>query len=72
MAYLFALDVSQEAVQSGFLRAACASLRSLLYGGIGADGSEIQPCFPTESVLGIITYDETLHFYDLSVREGSL
>lgn len=66
MAYLFALDVSQEAVQSGFLRAACASLRSLLYGGIGADGSEIQPCFPTESVLGIITYDETLHFYDLS------
>ncbi|THH07856.1 hypothetical protein EW146_g9184 [Bondarzewia mesenterica] len=66
MTYLFVLDVSQQAVHSGFLRAACASLRSILYGGLAADEGELQPCFPPESRLGIITYDHALHFYDFS------
>ncbi|KAG5654423.1 hypothetical protein H0H81_002612 [Sphagnurus paluster] len=68
--YIFAFDVSREAVQSGLLRAACACVRTILYGGAaGPDGTlDVDACFPPQCSLAIITYDSTLHFYDLSVR----
>ncbi|KAL1749742.1 hypothetical protein FB107DRAFT_280367 [Schizophyllum commune] len=40
LTYVFALDVSREAVQSGFLRASCEALRGVLFGDHTLDASE--------------------------------
>ncbi|KAL1672299.1 sec24-related protein [Schizophyllum commune] len=40
LSYVFALDVSREAVQSGFLRASCEALRGVLFGDHTLDASE--------------------------------
>lgn len=66
--YLFALDVSVNAVESGFLQSVCSVLLGVLYGGTAADGSTFEPCFPQGCRIGILTFDQTLHFYNLSVR----
>ncbi|KAF5379180.1 hypothetical protein D9615_005981 [Tricholomella constricta] len=66
MKYVFAFDVSSEAVLSGFLRASCACVRTILFGGTNADGVPVDACFPPGSSLAIFTYDQTIHFYDLS------
>ncbi|KAJ7821003.1 sec24-related protein [Mycena olivaceomarginata] len=58
MNYLFALDVSSEAVRSGLLHTACAAIQDILFGP--------NACFPPESELAIMTFDLTLHFHDLS------
>lgn len=65
MNYLFAFDVSHESVQSGFLRTACASLRTVLF---GSEDGRIAPCIPRDSKIGILSFDRAIHFYDLSVR----
>jgi protein transport protein SEC24 len=69
MNYLFAFDVSLEAVQSGFLRTACTSLRDMLYGRTDAAADGMDPCFPTASHIAILTFDRSLHFYNLSVSD---
>ncbi|KII87811.1 hypothetical protein PLICRDRAFT_690689 [Plicaturopsis crispa FD-325 SS-3] len=61
--YVFALDVSSESVQSGFLATACEALRTILY---GSTEPLVEPCFPLQSRVAIITYDRALHFYNLS------
>ena len=63
MDYVFAFDVSQEAVRSGFLQSACNALIELLYGR----DDTIGPCFPSSSRIAIIAFDRTLQFYNLSV-----
>lgn len=64
MDYVFAFDVSQEAVRSGFLQTACNVLIELLYGR----DDTIPPCFPPSSHIAILAFDRTLQFYNLSVR----
>lgn len=72
MHYVFAFDVSQEALQTGILLEACASLRTILFGGTAVDGSQVEPCFPPDSTLAIITFDNMIHHYDLSVSRSLL
>lgn len=68
MRYIFAFDVSREAVQLGFLRSACACVSRILFGGTSADDAPLDACFPPECSVAFLTYDSTIHFYDLSVR----
>ena len=73
MRYVFTIDVSSEAVQSGLVQSACASMISILYGSTTQNENTDQPvihnpCFPVASEIAIITFDRTLHFYNLSVR----
>jgi protein transport protein SEC24 len=76
MRYVFAIDVSSEAVLSGLVQSACASLVDILYGSASQIEPNDQPvirgpCFPLASQIAIITFDRTLHFYNLSVRRAS-
>ncbi|KAF9237386.1 hypothetical protein BU15DRAFT_88812 [Melanogaster broomeanus] len=66
--YLFALDVSIQAVESGFLQSVCDIILGILYGGTAVDGSTFEPCFPQCCGIGIITFDQTVHFYNLSAN----
>jgi len=68
MDYIFAFDVSNEAVVSGFLQSACDALKSVLYGSSDASGVAITPpSFPPSLRIAIITFDTALHFYDMTV-----
>jgi protein transport protein SEC24 len=62
---IFAFDVSNEAVTSGFLNCACAFLRELLY---ASEDDLDDTWFSRNGRMAIITFDSTLHFYDLTVR----
>jgi len=73
MCYVFAIDVSHEAVKSGFVHSACMGLLDVLYGPSDKTESTGNPdslgsCFPSTSRIAVITFDRTLHFYNLSVR----
>jgi protein transport protein SEC24 len=65
--YIFALDISREAIDSGLLSAACNSIRTLLYGKSYEDGTVVEPDFPVDATVAIITFDNSIHFYNLSV-----
>ncbi|ORX81264.1 hypothetical protein K493DRAFT_242055 [Basidiobolus meristosporus CBS 931.73] len=57
--YIFAIDVSWNAVQNGMLASAAQAIRDSLYSGNGiAQGIRV----------GIITYDRSVHFYNLSAN----
>ncbi|KAF8155578.1 hypothetical protein B0H34DRAFT_850182 [Crassisporium funariophilum] len=76
MDWVFMLDVSSESTVSGFLAAACDSLRTVLYGrspsssndgpALGEDDDDQEGCFPAECRVAIVTFDSTVHFYDLT------
>ncbi|KAF9185975.1 COPII coat Sec23p-Sfb3p heterodimer component [Haplosporangium sp. Z 767] len=59
-AYVFAIDVSWNAIQSGMLIQCIAGIKSAIW---DADGvSKLAP----GAQIGILTYDKTVHFYNLS------
>jgi protein transport protein SEC24 len=72
MNYVFALDVSLEAVQTGFLNSICETLLDMLYGGSGTEAENAEATLRSwwnpESKLAIVTFDRELCFYDFSVR----
>jgi protein transport protein SEC24 len=68
MRYIFVLDVSDTSVRSGFLAATCVALRAILLGRFSEDGSEeVRACLPSGCSIAFFTFDDSLHFYDLSV-----
>lgn len=58
--YIFAIDVSAQAVQSGMVQACCDALEKTLF----ANGTSR---LPAGVKVGILTFDRTVHFYNLSV-----
>ena len=72
MNYVFALDVSLEAVQTGFLNSICEILLGMLYGGSETETENAEATsrswWNPESKLAIVTFDRELCFYDFSVR----
>ncbi|EIW78679.1 hypothetical protein CONPUDRAFT_108653 [Coniophora puteana RWD-64-598 SS2] len=71
---IFALDTTADAVNSGFLRAACDALRGALYGGVREDGSEFARCVPREARIGVVSFDRSVAFWELSpnLREAPM
>jgi len=76
--WLFVLDVSQDAVQKGFLAAFCEGILSALYNEEIEDGSkgdgtmngempEEKGKIPPGSKVGFITFDKTMHFFNCHV-----
>jgi hypothetical protein len=68
MRYVLVLDVSDTSVRSGFLAATCVALRAILLGRFFEDGSEeARASLPSGCSIALVTFDDTLHLYDLSV-----
>ncbi|KAJ2720590.1 COPII coat Sec23p-Sfb3p heterodimer component [Coemansia sp. Benny D115] len=55
--FVFAIDVTWAAVQSGMVAQAAAAIKAALYGGAG---------LPAGARVGIITFDRSAHFYSLA------
>ena len=68
--YVFAIDVSwQSAASSHVVKDICAGLREVLYGAGEAGEGETAPragLLPPGSQVAIVTFDSTVHFYNLS------
>ncbi|KAK4998738.1 COPII coat Sec23p-Sfb3p heterodimer component [Elasticomyces elasticus] len=67
--WLFLIDVTQEASSRGFLEGFCDGILNALYGS-GDDQSEepgsTTSRIPTGCKVGIVTYDQEVHFYNLA------
>ena len=71
MDFVFVIEMTSEAITSGFAKASCESLLRTLYGGQSDDGTQVEPCFPEQSRLCIMTFDRTLQFYEFSVSTSA-
>ncbi len=73
--WLFVIDVSQDAVDKGFLSAFCEGVLNALYGDETNEQdseqtngeNETQRKIPVGSKVGFITYDKAMHYYNCSV-----
>ncbi|KAF9960175.1 COPII coat Sec23p-Sfb3p heterodimer component [Mortierella alpina] len=59
-AYVFAMDVSWNSIQSGMLQQCVAGIKEAVWDANGV--SKLAP----GAQIGIMTYDKTVHFYNLS------
>ncbi|KAL2433396.1 Protein transport protein Sec24C [Exophiala dermatitidis] len=70
MRWLFLIDVTQEAINRGFLESVCEGILHALYGRNGEDGTEEEtdtpPTLPAGAKVGIVTYDKEIQFYNLT------
>lgn len=67
MDYIFAFDVSIESVMSEFLHSSCEALKKVLFGLSDVKCAQSAPMIPNVGRVAILTFDTTLHFYNLSV-----
>lgn len=80
--WLFVIDVSQDAVQKGFLTAFCEGIMSALYGEdedqeteeekTNGEASEKRRNLPAGSKVGFVTFDKAIHFYNCNVCDETL
>lgn len=62
MNYVFAFDISVDAVKSGFLKSSCDALRATIY----QETEECVVCkLPAGSNIAIISYDRVINVYNL-------
>ncbi|KAH9845775.1 Sec23/Sec24 zinc finger protein [Teratosphaeria destructans] len=72
MRYLFLIDVSHEAYNRGFLQGVTDGILAALYGhdevtGEANGATEVTPSkVPAGAKVGFMTYDRTVHFYNVS------
>lgn len=81
--YIFAIDVTWSSVRSGMLAEVIAGIKEVLYGteedgaedekvnGADENGTEtiaMPKSIPKGAKIAIMTFDRTLHFYNLKVR----
>ncbi|KAI8871996.1 hypothetical protein GQ42DRAFT_120009 [Ramicandelaber brevisporus] len=59
ISFVFAIDVSYASVQNGMVKSATSAISDFLYGDDSAG-------LPMGSRMAIITYDKSIHFYNLS------
>ncbi|KAI7875629.1 hypothetical protein K492DRAFT_210828 [Lichtheimia hyalospora FSU 10163] len=57
--YVFAIDVSAQAVRSGMVQAACNAIKHALY---GPNTSKLA----AGNKIGLLTFDRSVHFYNLA------
>ncbi|PHH62067.1 hypothetical protein CDD81_7623 [Ophiocordyceps australis] len=66
--WLFAIDVTQESFNKGFMETFCDGILAALYGGQdeGKDGDdECNRRIPPGAKVGFVTYDKDIHFYNI-------
>ena len=77
--WLFLIDVTQDAVQKGFLTAFCEGIIAALYGEkeneeetqaeeTNGEASDERRKIPIGSRVGFVTFDKTMHFFNCNVR----
>lgn len=69
MQWLFMIDVTQEAINRGFLASVCQGILDALYRHDQEDVQQTDaeiPKLPTGTKIGIVTYDKEVQFYNLS------
>ncbi|KAI0009659.1 beta-sandwich domain of Sec23/24 [Xylariaceae sp. FL0662B] len=66
--WLFAIDVTQESYNKGFLEAFCEGILAALYAPDDNDGTdengEPKRRIPPGAKVGFVTYDKDIHFYN--------
>ena len=78
--WLFVIDVSQDAVQKGFLQAFCEGIRSALYEDeetvddeqTNGEILEERRKLSVGSKVGFVTFDKAMHFYNCNVSIYSI
>ena len=80
--WLFVLDVTQDALQKGFLSAFCEGILAALYGedefdetepdGKTNGEAEEKRRIPIGSKVGFVTFDKTMHFFDCRVSRSAM
>ena len=66
--YLFLIDITQEAINRGFLHDVCNGILDALY---GHEEDEEESKLPVGAKIGIVTFDKEVHFYNLSPELSS-
>lgn len=78
--WLFVIDVSQDAVEKGFLKAFCEGILSALYDDeddrlddekTSGESTDEKRKIPPGSKVGFLTYDKAVHFYNCKVSDSS-
>ena len=73
---LFLIDVTQEAVNKGFLQAFCEGILSALYelenDEDNCEHGEEKHSLPQGAKVGFVTFDKDIHFYNVNVSRGTL
>lgn len=67
--WLFMIDITQEAINKGFLASVCQGILDALYGHEREDLPEEDAApqsLPAGSKIGIVTYDKEVQFYNLT------
>ncbi|OCT50362.1 hypothetical protein CLCR_06614 [Cladophialophora carrionii] len=69
MRWLFMIDITQEAINRGFLESVCKGILDTLYEGDGEDipeGDTDLRRLPAGAKVAIVTYDKEIQFYNLT------